>query len=269
MENFQESSNKFSLVLIDLDDYGRVNKNHGFLIGDMLLKKFVEAVKNNIKSDLIFRFEGDKFVILFENQDSQKTNKIIRKMADEFKKVKFMSHNIHLSFSASVYTVVNSDENIEKIVDRLYELNREIKSSKKGNIRVVCEEKNENQKQSNKIKILIADDAEIINHIIKAKLEETKYKFFYARDGIEAVSKCRDLKPDLIILDLLMPKMSGFEVCSVLKKDNNTKNIKIIILSSMKKSEDVVKCLKMGVDAYMVKPFLVEELERRIKRILK
>ena len=72
-----------------------------------------------------------------------------------------------------------------------------------------------------------------------------------------------------MVVDLTLPQMDGFEVCKQIKENPLTKHTKIIILTSRNKVEDVIKGMKMGADYYMVKPFSLEELEKRVKKLLK
>lgn len=116
-------------------------------------------------------------------------------------------------------------------------------------------------------KILIVDDANLIVKIIETRLNSLGYEVKYANDGIEALEKSKIMRPDLMIVDLMLPKMDGFELCREVLNNNETRNTKIIVLSSKKREEDIVRCFKIGVHDYMTKPFSVEELEHRINRL--
>jgi two-component system OmpR family response regulator len=116
------------------------------------------------------------------------------------------------------------------------------------------------------INILIVDDEESIVEFIKMGLEAEGFNIYVAFNGIEAVSLCKKLKPHLIILDIMLPGMDGYEVCSQIKKSIN---LPIIMLTARDDIDDRVKGLDLGADDYMVKPFSFKELLARINARLR
>ena len=119
-----------------------------------------------------------------------------------------------------------------------------------------------------KIRILLVEDTYFMSHLIRGKLEIMNLEVIGAHDGEEGVRKGQIECPDLMIVDLMLPKMDGFEVCRQIRANPKTKNIKIMIMSARKSKEDVIRCYKLGIEDYIVKPFTLEDLEQRIKRLL-
>ena len=117
-----------------------------------------------------------------------------------------------------------------------------------------------------KKKILIAEDDVAIQDLIDLYLDKAKYETVFAMDGEEAVSKFRSEKPDLVILDIKMPRKSGFEVCIEIRK---TSFVPIIIISSRNADHDVVEGLMLGADDYVTKPFNILILLARIEANLR
>lgn len=111
-------------------------------------------------------------------------------------------------------------------------------------------------------RILVVDDEKPISDIIKFNLEKEGYKVFIAEDGQQAVNMTFEHKPDLIVLDIMLPKMDGFSVC---KKIRETINTPIIMLTAKEEEVDKVLGLELGADDYMTKPFSVRELMARVK----
>ena len=111
------------------------------------------------------------------------------------------------------------------------------------------------------VNILVVDDEESITLFIKMGLEAEGFIVYTASDGIEAISLARKLNPNVIILDVMMPGMNGYEVCSQIKKLIKTS---IIMLTAKDEIDDRVKGLNLGADDYMVKPFSFKELLARI-----
>lgn len=116
------------------------------------------------------------------------------------------------------------------------------------------------------INILIVDDEESITEFIKMGLEDEGYSVNTAYNGIDAVSKALEINPELIILDVMMPGMNGYEVCSKIKKSIKTS---IIMLTAKDDIDDRVLGLNLGADDYMVKPFSFKELLARINARLR
>ncbi len=118
-------------------------------------------------------------------------------------------------------------------------------------------------------KILIVDDEMDTLLPLKKSLEGEDYVVIGAINGYEAIDKAKTEIPDLILLDLMMPEMDGYEVCARLKKDTITKNIPLIMLTARDAVRDKVKGLDTGADDYVTKPFNLNELKARIKSVLR
>lgn len=118
-------------------------------------------------------------------------------------------------------------------------------------------------------KILIVDDEMDTLLPLKRSLEAEDYIVLEAYEGSEAVRKSKAEIPDLIILDLMLPGMDGYEVCSRLKKDVRTGNIPVIMLTARDEVRDKVEGLEIGADDYVTKPFNLNELKARIKSALR
>jgi signal transduction histidine kinase/DNA-binding response OmpR family regulator len=110
-------------------------------------------------------------------------------------------------------------------------------------------------------KILVVDDDSNIRVLLRQELEADGYCVAEAKDGLEAIAQAKELKPDLIILDVMMPKMSGFDAAAVLRNDPDTMNIPIVILSIM---EDMDRGFRIGIDSYYTKPVRTEQLLKEI-----
>lgn len=117
-------------------------------------------------------------------------------------------------------------------------------------------------------KILIADDEPDFVELISMRLEVNGFKVVAAKDGQEAIDKTKKEKPDLLILDMMMPKLDGFEVCRMLKFDDNFKDLPIIVLSALDQQQDREKAIEAGADEYFIKPFDLSLLLTKIKDLI-
>lgn len=116
--------------------------------------------------------------------------------------------------------------------------------------------------------ILVVDDEEEMTQLLKIELELEGYKIFAARNGEGGLKQIKMVKPDLIILDIMMPGMDGYEMMRILKADDMTKDISIVILTARIQEKDIQKGIKMGADLYITKPFDPTKLIRGIQKIL-
>lgn len=119
------------------------------------------------------------------------------------------------------------------------------------------------------IKILVIDDDPAINELIKVNLELSGYNVVQAYDGINGFALAKQELPNLIILDCMMPEVDGFTTAQRIRQNDNTKNIPILMLTALSQLNDKVKGFNIGVDDYLCKPFEMEELQVRVRALLK
>jgi DNA-binding response OmpR family regulator len=118
-------------------------------------------------------------------------------------------------------------------------------------------------------RILVVDDERLIATLLKDLLETDQYEVLIAMDGEEGLNKARSSQPDLIILDIMLPRIDGFRICRLLKFDLKYRHIPILMLSARAGVKDQEISVQSGADAYMVKPFAPRELLARIGELLK
>ena len=120
-----------------------------------------------------------------------------------------------------------------------------------------------------KKKILLVDDEKDMVYAVKLQLEAHRFEVLTAHDGQEGLDKARREKPDLIILDLMLPKIDGYKVCRMLKFDEKYRKIPIIIFTARIQKSDEKLGFEVGADAYLTKPFEPKMLLDKIKQLLK
>ena len=111
--------------------------------------------------------------------------------------------------------------------------------------------------------VLIVEDEKNIVDILRFNLERKGYKTLEAYDGEEGLRKAREEKPDLILLDIMLPKMIGFDVCAALRKEGD--NVPILLLTAREEEDDKVRGLETGADDYITKPFSMREVIARVE----
>ena len=118
-------------------------------------------------------------------------------------------------------------------------------------------------------KLLIVDDDQQMIELIKASFRDERFTLISCSDGEKGLQTVMTEAPDLVILDLMLPKINGFEICQRIKEDKTTTDIPVIILSAKGETESKVKGIKIGADDYITKPFSPQELVARVKMILR
>src|SRR3989304_3427175 len=116
--------------------------------------------------------------------------------------------------------------------------------------------------------ILIVDDKGSIRNIIKHDLEQSGYNTLEAADGLTAIEKALKEKIDLILLDVMMPKVDGLTVCKRLRQEERTKTMPIVLCTAKGQKEDIVSAMKVGADDYIIKPFTKAILLAKLEKFL-
>lgn len=120
-----------------------------------------------------------------------------------------------------------------------------------------------------KERILLAEDYEDMARLLRWRLESLGYEVAVARDGREAVKMAVSQLPDLIVMDIVMPKMDGLQAACRIRKNPKTQAIPILAFTARSKSADKEECLASGCDGYIAKPFTYKELQAAIEELLK
>jgi two-component system alkaline phosphatase synthesis response regulator PhoP len=118
------------------------------------------------------------------------------------------------------------------------------------------------------IKVLIVEDESAIADNLQALLQAKGYEASCALDGPEGVDAARKFNPDLILLDIMLPRLNGFEVCRILKADAATKNIRVVMVTGLGRTGDVELAFAAGADDYLIKPYDTDRLFKKIQKVL-
>jgi len=120
-----------------------------------------------------------------------------------------------------------------------------------------------------KKKILLVEDEKVLMETVTLRLEDNGYEVISAYDGFKGLEKAKKEKPDLIILDLMLPKMDGYKVCGLLKADTRYNKIPIIMFTARAQESDKKMGKEVGADAYITKPFEPQALLAKINELLR
>lgn len=117
--------------------------------------------------------------------------------------------------------------------------------------------------------VMVVDDSITLREMISDLLKKSGLSVMLAGDGVEALEQIQTKCPDLVVLDIVMPRMNGYEVCRRLKNDPNTQHLPVVMCSSKSEEFDRYWGMKQGADAYIAKPFHPQELVGTIKQLLR
>lgn len=117
-------------------------------------------------------------------------------------------------------------------------------------------------------KILVAEDEKDIRELVSFSLKYSGFEVFTAVDGQEALEKALEIKPDVIMMDVRMPRMTGYEACAKMKEIDELKDVPIIILSAKGQDAEIQAGLNAGAYEYILKPFAPDELIQKVKKIV-
>jgi DNA-binding response OmpR family regulator len=118
------------------------------------------------------------------------------------------------------------------------------------------------------LSLVVADDDSDILHLLERRLSRRGYAVVTATDGVAALDAVRRTGPDAVVLDRVMPAMSGEEVCAALKGDERTASIPVVLLSAHASEREIVEGFGAGADDYLTKPFDLDELDERLRRLV-
>jgi two-component system response regulator RpaA len=119
------------------------------------------------------------------------------------------------------------------------------------------------------LRILVIDDDAAISELVAVSLEMAGYEVTQAEDGIKGQALALQLRPDLIMLDLMLPRVDGFTVCQRLRRDERTADIPVVMLTALGQTQDKVEGFNSGADDYLTKPFEIEEMLARVRALLR
>jgi len=118
------------------------------------------------------------------------------------------------------------------------------------------------------VKVLIIEDEPAIADNLQALLQAKGYEAVCAYDGLEGMAQARRLHPQIILLDIMLPRISGIDICRKLKADAATKHIRIVMVTGLGRTADVEQAFAAGADDYLIKPFDADRIFRKIDKVL-
>ncbi|RMF92330.1 MAG: diguanylate cyclase [Candidatus Schekmanbacteria bacterium] len=258
-----ENKTPFGIALIDIDSFSLYNRSLGSIKGNEALKKISETIREHLtENDFCARYGGDVFAVIFDGASAEKhlncLEDIRLKVENDF--------NGKITISAGFAFFPDDGENHIELINNVKHSLHHAKISGKNRVHYL--EKNISSELDKKATILIVDDSPLSIRMIADILSPLDYNIISAKSGIEALSLLKSTDIDLILLDIIMPEINGYEVCRTIKNNKKTAEIPIIMVTSLNDEESKYKSLEAGADDFITKPFNRPEIIARTKNLI-
>jgi putative two-component system response regulator len=253
----------FTLAFIDVDSFTLYNRKHGPAKADKILRQISRIIKENIREvDFAARFMGDVLAMIMINsraEGAQIAIERIRKTVEE-------RFDGTPTVTGSLVTFPEAGNNRENLLTSAVDALR--KAKRRGKNRVYIFKEEEIQNSDDTPMVLVVDDDPKNVKMLEGHLEANNYVVLKAFSGEEALDVVRKTDVDLVLLDIMMPGMDGFEVCRRLKSVEATRLIPVIMITALDDLEDRIKGIESGADDFLTKPANREELLARTKSLV-
>ena len=256
--------NVFSIALIDVDSFSHFNMSHGPLEGDRLLKEVAGIIKKNTREvDLAARYSGNLFAVIVTESKCQQTLTV----ADRIRRDVVKKSNGASTVSIGLASCPDDAKTARILISRAKEALIKAKLQGKNNIHFA---ENRTKKGSDyRPTILIVDDDSQNLKLLEGMLFSIDCELIKATNGIDTLSIVHKTTVDLILLDVMMPDMDGYEVCRQLKASEATRLIPVVLVTALDDREAKIKGIDSGADDFITKPPDKMELLARSKSLIK
>ncbi len=264
IERHRREAASFSLALVDIDHFSEYNRDKGIFQGDRLLQDMASILRDNLQGGgFAARLHNDLFAVLHPQAAVQDTVSLLEKIN---KDIQAFSAN-ELSISAGLSSYPEQATSREELFHAANEQLRRAKSS--IDTIAYAQKKYPEPHSQTPPRVLIVDDEERNVKLLEALLLPLGYKTFKATSGAEALKTVYRTDIDLILLDIMMPGINGYEVCRTLKSRDDTRMIPIIMITALDDIEAKIRGIETGADDFLTKPPSKVELLARTRSLLK
>lgn len=267
---YQRDGIPFSVVFIDLDHFKEINDTYGHVFGDVVLKSFVAEFKASFRpSDQIFRYGGDEFLLLLPQTTTVEAFRVVERIRQKFQRTAFNpainARKVYVTFSAGITEFNGDDKTLEDILD---EADRQLYRSKERGRACTSFVDDAIETSNEKKRVLICDDSSTVSRLIKSRLRRLGLETQAVATGEEALTLFADFKPDLLILDIILPDLNGVEVLKEIRRIAEGKPVKVILISVKSLGPKEQQLCELGYDDYIKKPISLQRLEQSVQRLL-
>ncbi len=262
---FKRSGSQFALAMIDIDELALYNHKYGPLEGDKLLKQIGGIIGDNIRSiDIASRYDGDRFAVIFVGSDQEEamlaSERIRNAVENEITDRVTVSTGLAASMPGETCSIDSIMQNAGAAL---------IQAKTRGKNMVCCYQPAQKDCDDTLPEILLVDDDHLNLKYLEGILKPRGYNTCTAQNGSDALYIINNANIDLVFLDIMMPEMDGFEVCSIIKSNDETRMIPVILITALDDSDTKIKGIEAGADDFITKPPNKAELLARTKSLLR
>ncbi|MBF0100316.1 MAG: response regulator [Desulfobacterales bacterium] len=266
IEAYRKEGKPCTIALIDMDWFSRFNQKMGFQNGDRALKHTADIILHNIREqDLAVRFTEDEFALIFPNTGIECAYDLVDRIRCDVEN----DFEGLLTVSAALTSCSKKCAIREILIENAKDALRIAKLEGKDKIIVHNDESINVITNSYKPTVMIVDDSELNLKIIEAILKPMNYHILKVTNGKEALHYAKQNDIDLILLDVMMPGMDGYEVCRQLKSNRSTMMMPVILITNLNDKQSKINGIEAGADDFITKPPNRIELITRIKSLIK
>ncbi len=260
----QRHGNIFTFVLVDIDDFSLVNKRLGTVRGDRLLKEIGSAIKESLREvDIAARYEDDTFaIILAETGECSLRHPLERLFARVAARI-----DQETTISAGLVVCPDDARSLQSII---YKAEQALQQAKlQGKNRYVIAGTGEPETKKEQPAILVVDDEPLNTKLLAATLATEEFQVITAHSGEDALEILAKKPIDLVLLDIMMPGMDGYEVCRLIKDGERTRMIPVVMVTALDDVEAKVRAINAGADDFLTKPPETVELLARVRSLVR
>ncbi|HEX3725206.1 MAG TPA: response regulator [Pirellulales bacterium] len=265
----QRYGKPYSVIFADIDRFKQVNDRYGHATGDIVLRAVAQALSTTVRqSDTLVRYGGEEFTILLPQTSRDAAVRLAERMRETVANLAIPIDREHLHVTLSL-GVANYPDDAADGNALIRQSDAAMYLAKRSGRNRVATLNQDPAQRRTVVSILLVDDDERNVRLLEAYLTPEGYQLLSAADGAEAVDVALKHRPDLIVMDALMPTMSGFEACALLKEDPRTQLIPVLLVTSLSSREDKLRGIESGADDFINKPIDKTQLCSRIRVLLR
>ena len=264
LQRFERRGDRTTLAMIDIDWFSVINRRRGHQQGDRILKEVAQQIQANIRQmDVACRYANDQFVVLYIDSNLDSAMHAAERIRHSVEANSKGEVTVSIGLAPFTLNDKHGDPVIENARKALYE------AKMRGKNQVFHYQESKQDPTQSRPRVLLVDDSKLNIKMLSAMLIPLEYEIIKAYNGEEALHIASKVDLDLVLLDVMMPGMDGFEVCRRLKNNDNTRMTPVVLVTTLNDSDSRIKGIESGADDFITKPPNKTELLARTKSLIK
>ena len=265
MESAKRGAAPFTLAMLDVDNFSSFNERHGALQGDLVLREVAAAIKAQLRqTDVAARFTGDGFAVMLPDTDLINACTIMDQI--QHRVASLQNNDVTVSIGLAAYP--QDGENKKDLLQRTVSALEQARTRGSNSLFYFDHAPRQAANGDHPL-VLLVDDEPLNLKLLEALMVPLKYDIIKAANGMEALDVIAENNIDMVLLDVMMPEMDGFEVCQRIKANEGTRMIPVVLVTALDDVDSKVKGIEAGADDFITKPPHRAELIARTNSLIK